>query len=97
LIARQGLAVLLGAPIAEAQESPPVRVRGTIEQVDGPNLAVKSRDGAELKSVRGGLVHRIGETPNTPPLARLARERMRTAQQSYCLHSFNQHQCCRKS
>jgi hypothetical protein len=37
--------VLLGAPIAQAQESPPVRVRGTIEQVDGPNLVVKSRDG----------------------------------------------------
>lgn len=46
-----GLAVLLGAAIAEAQESPPVRVRGTIEQVDGPNLVVKSRDGAELKVV----------------------------------------------
>ena len=40
-----GLAVLLGAPIAQAQESPPVRVRGTIEQVDGPNLLVKSRWG----------------------------------------------------
>lgn len=46
-----GLAVLLSAPIAEAQKSPPVRVRGTIEQVDGPNLVVKSRDGAELKVV----------------------------------------------
>ncbi len=32
-------------------KSPPVRVRGTIEQVDGPNLVVKSRDGAELKVV----------------------------------------------
>jgi hypothetical protein len=51
LLGMLGLAVLLGAPIAEAQESPPVRVRGTIEQVDGPNLVVKSRDGAELKVV----------------------------------------------
>jgi hypothetical protein len=51
LLGTLGLAVLLGAPIAEAQESPPVRVRGTIEQVDGPNLLVKSRDGAELKVV----------------------------------------------
>src|SRR3984957_4875977 len=52
-----GLAVLLSAPIAEAQESPPVRVRGTIEQVDGPNLVVKSRDGAELKV---GLADALG-------------------------------------
>src|SRR5277367_746124 len=51
LLGALGLAVLLGAAIAEAQESPPVRVRGTIEQVDGPNLVVKSRDGAELKVV----------------------------------------------
>ena len=28
-----------------------MRVRGTIEQVDGPNLVVKSRDGAELRVV----------------------------------------------
>lgn len=51
LLGALGLAVLLGAPIAAAQESPPVRVRGTIEQVDGLNLVVRSRDGAELKVV----------------------------------------------
>ena len=44
-----GLAGLLGEPIAQAQESLPVHVRGTIEQVDDPNLVVKSRDLAELK------------------------------------------------
>jgi hypothetical protein len=44
-----GLAMALAAPMASAQESPPVRVRGTIERVDGQNLVVKSRDGAELK------------------------------------------------
>jgi hypothetical protein len=33
---------------AQAQN---VRVRGTIEKLDGNNLAVKSRDGAELKLV----------------------------------------------
>jgi hypothetical protein len=51
LLGTLGLAVLLSAPIAAAQESPPVRVRGTIEQVDGLNLVVRSRDGAELKVV----------------------------------------------
>src|SRR5690348_12341761 len=28
---------------------PPVRVRGTIEKVDGDNLTVKARDGSEVK------------------------------------------------
>jgi hypothetical protein len=32
-----------------AAEDPPVRVRGTIETVDGNMLAIKSRDGAALK------------------------------------------------
>jgi hypothetical protein len=44
-----GLAATLAAPIAWAQESPPVRVRGTIERIDGPIYAVKARDGTELK------------------------------------------------
>jgi hypothetical protein len=51
LLGTLNLAVLLGAPIAAAQDSPPVRVRGTIERVDGPNLVVKSRDGSELTVV----------------------------------------------
>jgi len=34
---------------ASGQQPPTVRVRGTIEAVDGPLLAVKSRDGAEMK------------------------------------------------
>src|ERR1700674_79780 len=38
----------LSAVSAQAQN---VRVRGTIEKLDGNNLAVKSRDGAELKLV----------------------------------------------
>jgi hypothetical protein len=38
----------LGSVSAQAQN---VRVRGTIEKVDGNNVAVKSRDGAELKLV----------------------------------------------
>lgn len=32
-----------------AQQPPTVRIRGTIEAVDGPMLAVKSREGAEMK------------------------------------------------
>jgi hypothetical protein len=44
-----GLAMILAAPLAWAQESPPVRVRGTIERVDGPVYVIKARDGAELK------------------------------------------------
>jgi len=44
-----GLAAILVAPLAWAQESPPVRVRGTIERVEGPIYVIKARDGAELK------------------------------------------------
>jgi hypothetical protein len=42
------LGVALLASAAWAQDAP-VRVRGTIERVDGPVYVVKSRDGAELK------------------------------------------------
>ena len=34
---------------AWAQQAPAVRVRGTIEAVDGPLLAVKSREGTDMK------------------------------------------------
>jgi hypothetical protein len=44
-----GLAAILAAPLAQAQDSPPIRVRGTIERVDGAIYVVKARDGAELK------------------------------------------------
>jgi hypothetical protein len=44
-----GLASILAAPLAQAQESPPVRIRGTIERVDGAIYVIKARDGAELK------------------------------------------------
>ena len=42
-------APLVCAQIASAQEPPPVRIRGTIERVDGAIYVVKARDGAELK------------------------------------------------
>ena len=35
--------------MAWAQQPPAVRIRGTIEAVDGPLLAVKSREGTDLK------------------------------------------------
>jgi len=34
---------------ASAQQPPMVRIRGTIEAVDGPMLSVKSRDGTDMK------------------------------------------------
>jgi hypothetical protein len=42
------LGLMLVAPVVWAQEAA-VRVRGTIERVDGDTYFVKSRDGAELK------------------------------------------------
>jgi hypothetical protein len=43
------LLAALGVTSAWAQQ-PQVRVRGTIEAVDGPSLTIKSRDGAEVKA-----------------------------------------------
>jgi hypothetical protein len=45
-----GLALAVAVPaVVQAQDAPPVRVRGTIERVEGDTFIVKSRDGAELK------------------------------------------------
>jgi hypothetical protein len=44
-----GLALMLAPSASLAQQSPPVRVRGTVESADGDMITVKSRDGAELK------------------------------------------------
>jgi hypothetical protein len=44
-----GFALLLASSASVAQQSPPVRVRGTVEGADGDLITVKSRDGAELK------------------------------------------------
>jgi hypothetical protein len=43
------VAAAFAATAALAQAPDTVRVRGTIESVDGSNLTVKARDGAELK------------------------------------------------
>jgi hypothetical protein len=45
--AAAGFALIWAVVPASAQET--VRIRGTIEQVDGPVFVVKNRDGAELK------------------------------------------------
>jgi hypothetical protein len=37
------------ASVAWAQQPPTVRIRGTIESVDGPMLAIKSREGTDMK------------------------------------------------
>jgi Domain of unknown function (DUF5666) len=37
------------ASVAWAQQPPPVRIRGTIESVDGAMLMIKSRDGTDIK------------------------------------------------
>jgi len=49
-LAAAGLAAAFAASVAWAQ-NPPVRVRGTIEKVEGDTLLVKSRDGTELKVI----------------------------------------------
>jgi hypothetical protein len=49
LRAALAVAASLAASAALAQAPDMVRVRGTIESVDGSNLTVKARDGADLK------------------------------------------------
>ena len=48
LAASLGLAALF-ATGAWAQQPPTVRIRGTIEAVDGSMLSVKSREGTDMK------------------------------------------------
>src|SRR3954447_1713551 len=43
------LAASLFSSLAFAQPAPTVRIRGTIEAVDGPMLAIKSREGTDMK------------------------------------------------
>jgi hypothetical protein len=48
LAASLGLVTLLAIE-ASAQQPPTVRIRGTIEAVDGPMLSIKSREGTDMK------------------------------------------------
>lgn len=50
VFAMAAVAVLVATSIGYAQQKP-VRIRGTIEKVDGQNLEVKSREGKNLKVV----------------------------------------------
>ena len=47
-----GFALLLATSASFAQQPPPVRVRGTVEAVDGGILTVKSRDGKATYKVK---------------------------------------------
>ncbi len=53
-----GLGVVAVTSAAGAQQPPPVRIRGTIESVDGNLLTLKSGDGAEVKLMlpQGALI-----------------------------------------
>ena len=51
VISAAGLALLLSVASVSAQQSPPVRVRGEIQKVEGDTLTVKSREGATVKVV----------------------------------------------
>ena len=44
-----GVLIALSCTTAVAQQAQTIRVRGTIEKVDGPSLMVKASDGAEVK------------------------------------------------
>ena len=45
IISATALALIVSTSIASAQQAPPLRVRGTIEKVDGDTLTVKTRAG----------------------------------------------------
>src|SRR5271155_207588 len=47
-LASLALVAVLGSP-AWAQQPPPLRIRGTIEAVDGSLLTIKSREGTDVK------------------------------------------------
>jgi hypothetical protein len=48
-LAMIGLAATMAGPLAWAQDARLVRLRGTIERVDGPVYVVKARDGTEVR------------------------------------------------
>jgi hypothetical protein len=52
VFAGAGVALLLGTAASFAQQPALVRVRGTVEAVDGPVLTVKSRDGQNTYKVK---------------------------------------------
>jgi hypothetical protein len=49
VLAASLISAVLSGTAAWAQQPPPVRIRGTIEAVDGALLSIKSREGADMK------------------------------------------------
>jgi hypothetical protein len=49
LLAASVTAISIFASTAWAQQTPPVRIRGTIESVDGNLLGIKTREGSDVK------------------------------------------------
>jgi hypothetical protein len=49
LLAASVTAISIFASTAWAQQTPPVRIRGTIESVDGSTLGIKTREGSDVK------------------------------------------------
>ena len=45
LVAASLVLLMAGSALAQAPQSPPTRVRGTVESLDGQTLVVKSREG----------------------------------------------------
>src|SRR4051812_15439072 len=60
------LAASLFTSMAAAQPAPTVRIRGTIEAVDGPTLSIKSREGADMKVRITDNVAVFGGAKNPP-------------------------------
>ena len=60
-----GVALSLTLSLAWAQDAP-VRIRGTIEKVEGDTYLVKARDGAELKLKLAPNATVVALTPATP-------------------------------
>jgi len=73
-----GFALLLATSASFAQQPAPVRVRGTVEAVDGPLLTVKSRDGqttykvklTDNAAVRGIVKAPLSDIKDNPTAAR---------------------------
>src|SRR5215468_372706 len=49
LLTSFALVALVTQAIAQQPPTPTVRIRGTIEAVDGPMLSIKSREGTDMK------------------------------------------------
>src|SRR6266513_1013871 len=60
-IAAVVLAALSAVAAAQAPANPPVRIRGTVESIDGQNLTVKARNGESMKVTLADNMRGTGE------------------------------------